>query len=98
MGCRVCQQCPTGRCAWGLATGSPLLSRRLDVDWAAGRVKRLLGAWTAELDEVLGTMGIDAVESLVGNRDRLRYIGPNPEEARVLGVKHAGSRIELGGD
>ena len=43
-------------------------------------------------------MGIDAVESFVGNRDRLMYIGPNPQEAKILGVKHAGSRIEVGGE
>jgi hypothetical protein len=30
------------------------------------------------------------VESLVGNRDRLRYVGPNPRIADVLGIKHAG--------
>lgn len=97
MGCKVCQQCPTGKCAWGIATTNPQLSKRLDVEWATHRVINLLRAWNAELDEVLGTMGIDAIESFVGNRDRLRYIGPNPEEAKVLGVKHAGSRVELKG-
>jgi glutamate synthase domain-containing protein 2 len=95
MGCRMCQQCPTGKCSWGIATGNPALSKRLDAAWAAGRVANLIRSWTADLDEILGTMGIDAVESFVGNRDRLRYIGPNPEEAKVLGVKHAGSRIDL---
>ncbi|MBN2014511.1 MAG: 4Fe-4S dicluster domain-containing protein [Candidatus Altiarchaeota archaeon] len=95
MGCRMCQQCPTGRCAWGIATGDPRLERRLDPAWAAKRVENLIKSWTADLDEVLGTMGIDAVESFVGNRDRLKYVGPNPEEAKILGVKHAGSRIEL---
>ena len=97
MGCRVCQQCPTGKCAWGIATTDPVLSQRLDVNWAAQRVANLLRAWTHDLEEVLGTMGIDAVESFVGNRDRLRYIGPNPHEAQILGVKHAGERIRLGG-
>jgi len=38
------------------------------------------------------------VESFVGNRDRLRYVGPNPDEAGILGVKHAGSRIDMGGE
>lgn len=98
MGCRVCQQCPTNKCAWGIATGNPEIGKRLDVEWAAKRVENLLHSWTEELREVLGTMGIDAVESLVGNRDRLRYIGPNPEEAKILGVRHAGTRIEMGGE
>lgn len=97
IGCRVCQQCPTGKCPWGIATSAPLLGQRLDVDWATQRLINLFHSWTADLEEVLGTMGIDAVESLVGNRDRLRYVGPNPEEAKVLGVKHAGSRLERGG-
>jgi hypothetical protein len=35
-------------------------------------------------------MGIDSVESLVGNRDRLRYLGPNPRIADIMGVKHVG--------
>lgn len=98
MGCKVCQQCSTGKCAWGIATGNPLLGRRLDVEWAKNRIVNLLRSWTADLDEVLGTMGIDAVESFVGNRDRLRYIGPNPHEAKILGVQHAGSRVEIGGE
>ncbi|HIE34518.1 MAG TPA: 4Fe-4S dicluster domain-containing protein [Candidatus Altiarchaeales archaeon] len=98
MGCRVCQQCTTGQCAWGIATGNPLLGKRLDLEWATRRLVNLFHSWTEDLKEVLGTMGIDAVESLVGNRDRLRYIGPNPEEAKILGVKHAGYRITKTGD
>ena len=98
IGCKMCQQCPTGKCAWGIATGNPILGKRVDVAWATKRIVNLLSSWTAELDEVLGTMGIDAVESFVGNRDRLRYIGPNPQEAKILGVQHAGSRIDTGGE
>jgi glutamate synthase domain-containing protein 2 len=97
MGCRVCQQCTTGLCPWGIATGDPVLGQRIDIEWATKRLINLFHSWTADLDEVLGTMGIDAVESFVGNRDRLRYVGPNPHEAEILGVKHAGERITLGG-
>jgi glutamate synthase domain-containing protein 2 len=98
MGCRMCQQCPTGKCAWGIATGDPMLGKRIDIGWAQKRVVNLLHSWTADLDEVLGAMGIDAVESFVGNRDRLRYIGSNPQEAKIMGVSHAGSRVEVGGE
>jgi len=90
MGCRTCQMCHLGNCAWGIATQRPELARRLDVDVATQRLTNLFRAWTEELREILGAMGIDAVESLVGNRDRLRYIGPNPKIADILGVKHAG--------
>lgn len=98
LGCKVCQQCPTGKCSWGIATGNPVLGNRIDVNWGAKRVANMLHGWTDDLREVLGIMGIDAVESFVGNRDRLRYIGPNPAEAEVLGVKHAGERISVGGE
>jgi len=90
MGCRVCQQCHLGICAWGIATQRPDLASRLDPDMAAERVARLFRAWNEELREVLGAMGIDSVESLVGNRDRLRYIGSNPRIADVINVKHVG--------
>ena len=50
----------------------------------------LMRAWTEELREILGALGIDAVESLRGNRERLRYIGPNPKVAEILGIFHAG--------
>ncbi len=90
MGCRVCQQCHRGLCAWGIATQNPAYTQRLDIDIAARRVSNMLFAWNEELREITGAMGIDAVESFVGNRDRLRYVGPNPRIAEILGVKHVG--------
>jgi glutamate synthase domain-containing protein 2 len=90
MGCRVCQQCHRGTCAWGIATQNPAYSQRLDVDIAAQRVENMFFAWNEELREITGAMGIDSVESFVGNRDRLRYVGPNPRIAEILDVKHAG--------
>lgn len=90
MGCRVCQSCHLGKCSWGIATQKPDLVSRLDPEVGAARIVRLLSAWNEELKEILGAMGIDSVESLVGNRDRLRYIGPNPRIADVMGIKHAG--------
>jgi glutamate synthase domain-containing protein 2 len=77
-------------CAWGIATQKPELTARLDPEIASARISRLFTAWNEELKEVLGAMGIDAVESLIGNRDRLRYIGPNPKIAEIMGVKHVG--------
>jgi len=90
MGCRVCQTCHMGICAWGIATQRQELASRLDPEVAQMRVVRLFRAWNEELREVLGAMGIDSVESLVGNRDRLRYMGPNPRIAELMGVKHIG--------
>ncbi|MFO8019255.1 MAG: glutamate synthase-related protein [Promethearchaeia archaeon] len=91
MGCRVCQQCFRGLCSWGIATQQEYLVKRLDIDVARNRIINLFRSWNEELKEVLGAMGIDSVESLRSNRDRLRYIGPNPRIAEILGVKHAGA-------
>jgi len=90
MGCRVCQQCHRGLCSWGIATQNPSYTQRLNIDVTARRIANLFHAWTEELREICGAMGIDSVESFVGNRDRLRYVGPNPRIADILGVKHAG--------
>lgn len=90
MGCRVCQQCHRGLCSWGIATQNPSYTQRLNIDVTAKRIANLFHAWNEELREICGAMGIDSVESFVGNRDRLRYIGPNPRIADILGVKHAG--------
>jgi glutamate synthase domain-containing protein 2 len=90
VGCRVCQTCHMGICAWGIATQRPDLVHRIDPDVATRQVKNLIHAWTEELREILGAMGIDSVESLRGNRERLRYVGTNPKIAEVLGVPHAG--------
>ena len=90
MGCTVCQSCHRGLCSWGIATQRADLIHRLDVDISSKRVVNLFHAWNEELREILVAMGIDSVESLRGNKDRLRYIGNNPKIAEVLGVKHAG--------
>ena len=47
-------------------------------------------AWSAEIKEMLGGMGMNALESLRGNREHLRAVGLNQEEREILGVKVAG--------
>jgi len=39
---------------------------------------------------MLGGMGINAVESLRGNRGQLRGVDLSPMELELLGIKHAG--------
>jgi len=39
----------------------------------------------------MGSMGISAIEALRSNRDRLRGVGLNEEELRILEIKHAGA-------
>lgn len=90
MGCRVCQKCYTGNCSWGIATQRPELVQRLDPEEATERLVNLLRGWSLELKEILGALGVNAVESLRGSRERLRGIGLNQVELEILGVKPAG--------
>ena len=90
MGCHVCQKCYTGKCNWGIATQDPLLTKRLNPDVATRRLVNLLRGWGHEIKEMLGGMGINAIESLRGNRERLRAVGMSDGELQILGVKPAG--------
>jgi glutamate synthase domain-containing protein 2 len=90
LGCHLCQSCHTGKCSWGITTQKPELTRRIDPDWGAERLTNLVHAWSHELQEILGALGVNAVESLRGSRERLRAIGLDEQTCRVLGVKPAG--------
>jgi glutamate synthase domain-containing protein 2 len=90
MGCHVCQKCYTGKCNWGIATQDPYLEKRLNPDIATERLINLIHAWSHEIKEMLGGMGINAIESLRGNRLQLRGIGLTDTELDVLGVLPAG--------
>jgi len=90
MGCTLCQKCYTGNCNWGICTGDPRLSGRMNVDITTQRLSNLIKAWSMEIKEMLGGMGINALESLRGNRDHLRGVGLNEWELDVLGIKGAG--------
>ena len=90
LGCHLCRSCHTGRCNWGIATQMPELVKRLNPDGGSRRLVNLLTAWQHEIKEMMGGMGINAIESLKGNRSMLRGVGLNEKELAVLGIKHAG--------
>lgn len=90
LGCRVCQMCYAGKCSWGIATQNPYLTRRINPSIGARRLVNLLRGWSHEIQEMLGGMGINALESLRGNRLHLRAVGLSDSEMRVLGVRPAG--------
>jgi len=90
MGCSVCQKCYTGKCPWGIATSDAWISKRLNPDIASQRLVNLLRAWSVEIKDMMGGMGINAIESLRGNRLALRGVGLSKAEADILGVKLAG--------
>jgi len=90
LGCHVCQKCYTGKCNWGIATQDPYLTKRLNPEIGTRKLLNLLTAWSHEIKEMLGGAGINAIESLRGNREHLRGLGLNEKELSILGIKHAG--------
>jgi len=91
LGCHVCQQCHTGKCAWGICTTDLRLSKRINPDIGARRAANLLRGWSIELKDILGGLGVNALESLRGNRLHLRGVGLSDTELDILGVRMAGS-------
>jgi len=90
LGCHLCQKCYTGKCNWGIATQDPYLTKRLNPSIGTKRLSGLLRAWSHEIKEMLGGAGINAIESLRGNREHLRGINLSEIELSILGIKHAG--------
>ena len=64
--------------------------RRLNPDIGTRRLINLVSAWTHEIKEMMGGMGINSIESLRGNRLMLRGVGLNEKELEILGIRHAG--------
>lgn len=91
MGCRVCGTCYRGLCPWGIATQRPDLVERLDPETASVNVENLIHAWTLEISELMGAAGINSIESLRGNRDRLRGYLLDESILNVLDVKPVGA-------
>ena len=91
MGCRVCGNCYRGLCPWGIATQRQDLVDRLDPEVESEHVANLIHAWTLELSELMGAAGINSIESLRGNRDRLRGYMLDEGMLNVLDVKPVGA-------
>ncbi|MFQ5455422.1 MAG: glutamate synthase-related protein [Nitrospirota bacterium] len=90
MGCHVCGFCHTGNCSWGITTQRPELVSRLDPEVFGERLTNLIRGWSKELKEILGALGLNALESLRGSRERLRGVGLDAQTLDILGVKPAG--------
>ena len=92
LGCHQCQDCASGTCNWGIATQRADLTKRLNPEIGAERVVNLVRAWNHEIQEMMGGMGINAIDSLRGNRLMLRGVGLNEKELEILGIKYAGEQ------
>jgi glutamate synthase domain-containing protein 2 len=91
LGCRVCGNCYRGLCPWGIATQREDLVSRLDPEEGSRQAANLIQAWTHELSELMGAAGINSIESLRGNRDRLRGYLLDEGILKVLDVKTVGA-------
>ena len=67
------------------------LTKRINPDIGTRRLANLLRGWSLEIKDMLGGMGINAIESLRGNRLHLRGVGLTDSELEILGVRMAGS-------
>ena len=67
-----------------------MLTGRLDPEKGAARLVNLVNAWTREIKEIMGGMGINSIEALKGNRLALRGVDLNAKELEVLGIGYAG--------
>jgi glutamate synthase domain-containing protein 2 len=90
LGCTMCQKCYTGKCAWGITTQDPYLTKRVNPEIGTRSLVNLLRAWSLEIKELLGCGGINSIESLRGNRLQLRGIGLEDWELETLGIRGAG--------
>jgi glutamate synthase domain-containing protein 2 len=66
------------------------LVKRLNPEIGKEHLVNLITAWTHEIKEMMGGMGINSIEALRGNRLMLRGIGLTEKELEILGVQHAG--------
>ncbi|PKM63449.1 MAG: FMN-binding glutamate synthase family protein [Firmicutes bacterium HGW-Firmicutes-21] len=90
LGCHLCRSCHGGKCNWGIATQRADLVKRLNPEIGYKRLVNLVEAWTHEIKEMMGGMGINSIEALKGNRLMLRGVGLNEKELEILGIYHAG--------
>ncbi|MCK4352214.1 4Fe-4S binding protein [candidate division WOR-3 bacterium] len=87
LGCRVCKQCNTGKCVYGIATQDPDLSLRLDINEGARRIANFLAVMTGELKILTMLAGYDDIYKLT--KDDLRTL--NRGAADITGIKLIGA-------
>jgi glutamate synthase domain-containing protein 2 len=90
MGCHVCQQCHTNKCAWGICTSDLKLNKRVNPELGYMRLVNMIRGWSMEIKDILGGLGVNAIESLRGNRLHLRGVGLSDSELDILGIRPAG--------
>ncbi len=90
VGCTLCQKCHTGKCCWGITTNDLVLSKRVNPDIATEQIVNLITAWKHEIQELMGLLGVNSIESIRGSRIRLRGVGLSDSDLEILGILPAG--------
>ncbi|MCK4965680.1 FMN-binding glutamate synthase family protein, partial [bacterium] len=85
-GCTLCQKCHTGKCCWGITTNDPLLAKRVNPDIATEKIVNLITGWKHEIQEIMGLLGVNSLESIKGSRIRLRGVGLSDTDLEILGI------------
>ena len=91
LGCTLCQRCYTGKCPWGITTNNAYLAKRLNPEIGKERLVNMIHAWGHEMQEIIGGMGLNSLESVRGNRYKLRAVGLTEKDMDILGVMPAGA-------
>ncbi|OOP72777.1 FMN-binding glutamate synthase family protein [Clostridium beijerinckii] len=92
MGCRVCMQCHTGKCAFGIGTQDPELRKNLDIDEAAEKVANYIKAMTTEAVLIAKAAGKTRLKNL--EREDLRAL--TLEACAMTGIPLVGSDLVIG--
>ncbi len=87
LGCHLCRSCQTGRCNWGIATQIPELTHAPEPRPGLQASGEPGHRWNLEIKEMMGGMGINAIEALRGNRAMLRGVSLTDKELEILGVR-----------
>jgi glutamate synthase domain-containing protein 2 len=90
LGCTLCQRCYTGKCPWGITTNNAYLAKRVNPEIGKERLVNLIHGWGHEMQEIIGGMGLNSLESVRGNRYKLRAVGLTEKDMDLLGVMPAG--------
>ena len=94
LGCHLCRSCHSGKCNWGIATQRPDLVERLDPEAGTQRLVNLVNAWTHEIKEMMGGMGINSIEAAGGKPLMLRGVGlTEGGAARLRGAPRRGVSV-----
>lgn len=92
MGCRVCMNCQSGQCAFGIGTQDPELRKNLNIDEAADKVANYIKAMTEEAVLLAKAAGKTKLKNL--EPEDLRSV--NLETCAMTGIPLIGSDLVIG--